>query len=73
MKLDNYECDGQMDIYDYLKEQNKVYQVDIIGLCDDAVCPKCGYEFLDPKENDLPECPVCKTKVDWTRWHLLND
>lgn len=63
---------GQITIAEYL-ESIKPIPVDIVGLCDDAACPKCGYEFLDPKENDLPACPHCKTRVDWTRWHMIND
>lgn len=71
--LSNYECDGQIDLFEYLEQLNRIYPVDIRGLCDDAVCPICGYEFMDPKENDLPACPICNCKVDWARWHKIND
>lgn len=63
---------GQMTIFDYLEEQKPI-PVDIYGLCDDAYCPKCGRGFLDPQENDLPRCPLCGCRVDWTRWHQIND
>lgn len=62
----------QITIEQYLQSLKPI-SVDIIGLCDDAVCPICGYEFMDPKENDLPACPICNCKVDWARWHKIND
>jgi hypothetical protein len=57
----------------YWRLEHKVYKVDIVGICDDARCPKCGYEFLYPSETDLERCPECKTYVDWTPWHIKND
>ena len=51
----------------------KIYPVVIEGLCDDAYCPNCGRGFMDPMENDLSECPLCHTKVDWAPWHKAND
>lgn len=63
---------GQITIWEYM-EDLKPIPVDIMGLCDDAYCPKCGRGFLDPQENDLPSCPFCGQRVDWTRWHYLND
>ena len=51
----------------------KRVQVDIVGICDDAVCPICGHEFLYPKENDMEICPGCGQRMDWTRWHNIND
>ncbi len=62
----------QLTIYDYLAELDKVYDVDVRGLCDDAYCPKCGYAFWD-READCEACPECGTKVRWDRWHRLND
>ena len=47
--------------------------VDIKGLCDDAYCPECGYEFLYPEETDSEICPTCKTFLDWAPWHRMND
>ena len=64
---------GQITITEYLAERNTPHPVNIMGLCDDAYCPECGYGFMDPRENDLPECPICKCKVDWTPWHRAND
>ena len=51
----------------------KRISVDIVGICDDAVCPICGHEFLYPQENDLEICPGCGQRMDWTRWHYIND
>jgi len=62
----------QITIDEYLQSLKPI-PVDIMGLCDDAYCPKCGYGFMDPEENDLPACPVCGCKVDWARWHRIND
>ena len=66
------ELPGQLNIYDFLPDPNKVYELDIRGLCDDAHCPKCGYCFMD-HETDMAACPVCHIRVDWTRWHRIND
>lgn len=51
----------------------KPVSVDIVGICDDAVCPICGHEFLYPQENDLEICPGCGQRMDWSRWHYIND
>lgn len=42
---DNYECDGQMSLNDWLSDRDKVREVGIIDLCDDPICSNCGYEF----------------------------
>lgn len=55
------------------EEPIKVYEVDIRGICDDAYCPKCGYAFKDWLGEIDIDCPECKIKLDWTRWHMLND
>lgn len=47
--------------------------VDIVGICDDAVCPICGHEFLYPMENGMKYCPDCGQRMDWKRWHQIND
>ena len=60
-----YECH-------WWKEINPI-PVDIVGICDDAVCPICGHEFLYPKENDMKICPGCGQRMDWSRWHYIND
>lgn len=70
MKLDNYECDGQMDIFDFLK---KPIPVDIRGICDDAYCPTCGREFDETRGEIDIDCPECGTRLDWKHWHILND
>ena len=63
---------GQITIFEYM-EQIKPKDVDIRGLCDDAYCPTCGYCFKDWEGEKDCDCPECKTKLDWTRWHILND
>jgi hypothetical protein len=50
----------------------KVYELDIRGVCDDAYCPKCDYGFMD-SETDAERCPRCGVKVSWERWHEIND
>lgn len=71
--FENYECDGQISMFDYLKELDRVYPVEIKGLCNDAYCPKCNYALMPFKENDLERCPHCGTKLDWQPWHRMND
>lgn len=74
---DNYECDGQINLFDYLEERDsKVYDLNIKGICDDPYCPNCGYLFStygSDKEIDCERCPECKIRVDWARWHKMND
>lgn len=51
------------------------YELQIKGICDDPVCPKCGYEFwTESKRNevDMERCPVCGIRVSWRRWHKMN-
>ena len=48
------------------------YPVDIRGICDDAYCPHCNYEFRDD-EVDCNMCPICSTYLDWEKWHYFND
>lgn len=71
--LENYECDGQMTIYDFIPKTEPVFPLKIKGLMDDAYCPKCGYPFNELKEKDCKRCPCCKIRVDWSPWHKLND
>lgn len=71
-KLDNYFCDGQLNIFDYIHEKELVYPLEIKGLMDDGYCPKCNYLF-GYNETDLERCPKCGIKVDWSRWHRIND
>lgn len=73
MSLDNYRCDGQMHIFDFISEKEPIYPLEIKGLCDDGYCPKCGYPFDEYKELDCERCPECGVKVDWRPWHRLND
>ena len=64
---------GQMTIYDFLPDPNKVYDVDIRGICDDAYCPKCGTELDEFRYKDCDKCPYCGTRISWKRWHYMND
>ena len=66
------QIEGQISIFEYMK-QIKPLSVDIMGLCDDAYCPVCGYAFKDWLGEKDCDCPECKTKLDWTRWHIVND
>lgn len=66
------QIDGQMDIYDYLPDPNKVLPVDVMGLLDDAYCPRCGYCIPD-RYIDEPKCPSCGQPIDWKPWHDAND
>ena len=71
--FENYECENQISIFEYLEEKEKRHMVDIKGLCDDAFCPNCGYWFDELKEKDCDCCPKCGILVDWKRWHDCND
>lgn len=55
-----------------MSDEIKRYPVDIRGICDDAYCPTCNYEFRDD-ETDANMCPMCGTYLDWSRYHLFND
>lgn len=64
---------GQISIFEYLEERNKVHPVHIKGLMDDAYCPECNYCFWETLEMDCERCPICGVRVDWTPWHRVND
>lgn len=78
---DTHEYDGQMSLNDWIADRDKVREVGIIGLCDDPICSNCGYEFrmIEDKryhlknEIDIDRCPKCKCKLDWSRWHRINE
>lgn len=62
----------------YWRLKEKVYPLDIIGICDDPYCPQCGYPFETIRscknyEVDCERCPECHIRVDWTPWHRIND
>ena len=57
----------------YWRLKEKVFPVDIMGLCDDAYCPKCGRELDDLRIKDCERCPDCHVRIDWTPWHRAND
>lgn len=57
----------------YWRLKEKVYPVDIMGICDDAYCPKCGRELDDLRIKDCERCPDCHVRIDWTPWHRAND
>ena len=70
--MKHYECDGQMNIFEFLKPE-RIHPVEIKGLCDDAYCPECGDLLDDLKYKDCIKCPWCGVRVDWTPWHRVND
>lgn len=72
MRSQRQQIDGQMLLEEWM-DKNKPISVDIVGLCDDAVCPICGHEFLYPEENDRKYCPECGQRMNWDRWHYIND
>lgn len=83
--LKKYECAGQMSIFDFMEQEapekanDKIYSVGLIGLCDDPICSNCDYEFsmFDSKwsknEIDIERCPNCGVRLNWERWHRVND
>jgi hypothetical protein len=75
-RLCGVRCNGSEEPEPFMNEP--VYELDIVGICDDPVCPKCGYEFETTRsckgyEVDCERCPECHVKVDWTLWHRIND
>ena len=62
----------QITIYEYL-ESLKPRPVKIMGLCDDAYCPECGYSLDEIRQLDCERCPWCGLRIDWTPWHRAND
>ena len=64
---------GQINIFEYLKEQETIHPVDIIGLCDDAICSACGDGIDEFEWMDCERCPSCGARISWERWHSAND
>lgn len=60
----------QMTIYDFLPDPNKILEVDVMGLLDDAYCPRCKV-CLPDSSIDGP-CPYCGQKLEWKHWHIMN-
>ena len=67
------QIEGQLNIFEYLEAQEKVYPVDIMGLCDDAYCPGCKACLDEIKYLDCQKCPHCGLRIDWGPWHHFND
>lgn len=65
--FDNYECYGQLSIFDVCN-CFQAKQVDIRGICDDGYCPNCGIWL----EDLIEYCPDCNQKLDWEEWKRLN-
>jgi len=65
--LENYECDGQMNLADYM--DNK-FPVIIKGMMDDPYCPRCNCQVYD--DIDEGKCHYCKLKLDFTPWYNAN-
>lgn len=71
--LEHYECEGQIELFDYLKQIDKVYPVDIIGPCDDAHCPRCGSGLDEYRHIDCERCPECNARISWEPWYRANN
>lgn len=62
--------EGQMTLYDLMQPKKVILK----GICDDGYCPNCDNCVDYPEENIYAEqCPHCKTYLDWSEWHILND
>ena len=59
---DNYECEGQLSIFDY---QEPIFEIEIKGYCNDPYCTHCNYR-LDGDEYK-ERCPSCGCLLDWKR------
>ena len=57
----------------YWRLVEKVYPVDIMGICDDAYCPGCKACLDETKHLDSKNCPHCGLRIDWGPWHHYND
>lgn len=57
----------------YWRLEEKVYGVDIKGICDDAYCPKCNDELDEHRFMDSEKCPYCGARISWEPWHRKND
>lgn len=69
-----YECDGQYNLLDYLKEleEEPAMPVDIRGLMDNPYCPKCKHPIGELDEFK-ERCVDCGQKLDWTRYRKILD
>lgn len=71
MIKENYECDGQMDIFNYLGNPERAMLVDVRGLLDNPYCPKCERP-LSEEDIDAVVCPECGQRLNWDKFHILN-
>lgn len=74
MRLCGTRCNGSPEPKPFMNEP--VYELDVRGFMDDPYCPKCDYAFITygtNDERDCERCPHCHVKVDWQRWHRIND
>lgn len=67
MKLDNYECDGQMDIYDYLKPKKQETEDDYI-----KENPTCFYVFGHYLDREKGWHKVPEELPTFTEWKLID-
>lgn len=79
-----YDINGCCD-YDYIANHDycrlgdkwipkeTIHPVDIMGICDDAFCSKCGDEIDELNWMDCERCPSCGAKISWEPWHRMND
>ena len=61
-----YECH-------WWREKEKIYPLDIRGICDDAYCPQCDMGIDEFKFMDCKRCPHCGCLISWEPWHRAND
>lgn len=66
IKMCGARCNGS-------EEPEKIYTLDIRGICDDAYCPHCDSGIDELNWMDCERCPECGVRVSWERWHRAND
>lgn len=55
------------------EEPERIYPVEIMGICDDAFCSKCGDGIDELNWMDCERCPSCGARISWEPWHRMND
>ena len=60
-------------VWKYWRLKERVYPVEIFGICDDAFCSKCGDGIDELNWMDCERCPSCGARISWEPWHRMND
>ena len=60
-------------VWKYWRLKERVYPVEIMGICDDAFCPVCGDGIDELNWMDCEKCPSCGARISWEPWHRMND